>query len=297
MGTFGDAYRKTLKPRETEEFPNSWLFRPTAFLIVYAVKDIGFITPNLITCFSMISGILSSVFLAAGMPVAAFFAMLLMVLLDCADGQLARLTGKSSKTGKILDVCADAVSYFSVFTGSALYMYNTGGNSNVFWLIPISFISIVLNVVFYDQFKSQYIRYVYSDYHDKMEQPVQLRQQARDAKGILKRIGLYGYYVFYMLETGLVYAGSVLDLKKHKKIFGLGREISSQESAAFKKHFFLMIRLWSLLGSGTHFLILLAILIVADIKFLLPVFIIYSLAILILLLIIQNFVFLSYRQK
>ncbi len=296
MSEFTDSYKKTLKPKETEEFANSWIFRPVAFILVWLVRNTK-ITPNHLTIMSFFFGITAGVMIAVCQHAAAFAALFLMVIFDCADGQLARLTGKSSKTGKILDLTADITSYFSFFTGVAVYRYSLTGDYSEFFLVPLSFLAITLNIIFYDQFKNQYIRYVYSDYHEKLEGIAKLKDEYRNEKHLFFRLARFIYYAVYLAETKVIYLGSLLALKKHARVYSLENHISRETSLRYKKHFFFMTRLWSLMGTGTHYLIILVFLALGFCALLLHIFIIYSYILLAVLIIIQNFVFLFYHDR
>lgn len=296
MSEIIDSYRKTLKPKETEEFANSWIFRPAAFIIVWFVRKTK-ITPNHLTVLSFIFGITGGVMLAVGQQWLAFISMLLMVVLDCADGQLARLTGQSSRIGKMLDVTADVSSYLSFFIGVSVYRFGLTGNISEFWYILLSFAAISLNIIFYDQFKNQYIRYVYSDYHEKLEDLSKLKDDYKNEPDFFKRIGRFGYYAVYLAETKVICLGSLLAPKKHARVYSLDIKIDKEKSAAYKKHFFFMTKLWTLLGTGTHYFITLLFLALGFCESLLFIFIGYSFITLAILIIIQNFVFLTYKDQ
>ena len=291
-----DTYRKTLKPKETEEFINSWLFRPAAFLIVWLVRNTK-MTPNHLTIMSCISGITSGVMIALGQHILGFVAMFLMVVLDCADGQLARLTGKSSKVGKMLDVTADVTSYLSFFTGVSVFRYSITGNPAEFYFIPLSFIAIFFNIIFYDQFKNQYIRYVYPEYHEKLEDLNKLKEEYKNEKVPFFRFTRFVYYAVYLAETKVIYLGSIFALKKHSRIYSLDVQITKEKSSRYKKQFYFITRLWSVLGTGSHYFPMMVFLVLGYSHLLLYIFCLYSVIALAVLLIIQNFVFLFYKEN
>jgi len=98
--------------KEQDDFWTDRISRPPAALIVWWVKDTA-LTPNRITLMSLAVGLV-----AAGMfvvcpghlgLVAAAFAVQLAYILDCADGQLARLRGTTSALGAQLDYLTDAI--------------------------------------------------------------------------------------------------------------------------------------------------------------------------------------------
>lgn len=114
--------------RETklvEEFSTEWamavLYRPPALLIAWACQYLP-VTPIMVTV-SAVLLLAVMVLAAAVLPpataliVVAALACLFMIL-DCADGTLARITGQTSRLGQYLDTTAD-LAYRFVFYGAA----------------------------------------------------------------------------------------------------------------------------------------------------------------------------------
>ncbi len=108
-----EKYRATLKSSETEDWLDLHVIRPFCYYCAVAFAKFD-IHPNTVTIWSMVIGALSAVFFGCG----SFYyggtlglvyniigIVLLMVadVLDCTDGQLARMTGKKSRIGRILD--------------------------------------------------------------------------------------------------------------------------------------------------------------------------------------------------
>ncbi len=105
-----------------EEWIDAYVNRPLAAIIVKAVLHTP-ITPNGLTFIGMGIGSAAGVCFALGrMPMLCLGAALLFVtmILDCADGQLARARGGGSRTGRILDGVADYVVGISIHVGLAL---------------------------------------------------------------------------------------------------------------------------------------------------------------------------------
>ncbi len=123
--------RSTFKPHDVEEPIDYWINRPAASVLVRLLATTA-ITPNQVTVWSGLSGIAAGIALGASspsrmwtMPVGGLL-LYLSVLLDCADGQLARLRGHSSMVGRALDGYADAVATAAVFFGFAAFLYRAG---------------------------------------------------------------------------------------------------------------------------------------------------------------------------
>ena len=78
------------------------------------------ITPNQSTAITLLLALLASGLFATGEPVAQHWGAGLFVLarfFDHFDGELARLTGRSSKVGYYFDYVAGAISYAALFFG------------------------------------------------------------------------------------------------------------------------------------------------------------------------------------
>ena len=83
---------------------------PLAVVVNYLVVDFKWLNPNLITLFSFIVAILSSIFIVVGGTTNFVIAAVLINLshvLDCMDGQMARYRGTSSLAGSFYDKLTD----------------------------------------------------------------------------------------------------------------------------------------------------------------------------------------------
>ena len=106
-------YQATLKSAETEDWLDLHVIRPLCYYcaVIFAKLDIH---PNTVTIASMFVGAGSAIFFGCasyyycgtmGLLLNIIAIVLLMIadILDCTDGQLARMTGKKSRLGRILD--------------------------------------------------------------------------------------------------------------------------------------------------------------------------------------------------
>ena len=80
---------------------------------------IGF-TPNLVTLLAFLLGLCAGVLLYMGLPVPAVIVLWVSGLFDAIDGSMARLSGKSSLFGAVLDVTSDRVVELSLVWALAL---------------------------------------------------------------------------------------------------------------------------------------------------------------------------------
>ena len=88
--------------------------------IARALAALG-LSPNAITLIGMLGAVTAGVLASQGLLFAAGAATLIAGILDLFDGSVARLTGRKSKFGALLDSTADRVSEAAVLIGLAVY--------------------------------------------------------------------------------------------------------------------------------------------------------------------------------
>ncbi len=122
---------KTLKSVETEDWLDLHVIRPFCYYLAvfFAKYDIH---PNTVTIWSMIIGAASAIFFGCGswyysaaeygsiwpglvMNIIAIVLLMIADIFDCTDGQLARLTGKKSRIGRILDGVAGFAWFIPIY--------------------------------------------------------------------------------------------------------------------------------------------------------------------------------------
>ena len=79
------------------------------------------LSPNAITVLGMLGAVAAGILASQGLLLAAGAATLVAGILDLFDGSVARLTGRKSKFGALLDSTADRVSEAAVLIGLAVY--------------------------------------------------------------------------------------------------------------------------------------------------------------------------------
>lgn len=161
-------YDRTLKDPTVEESINLHFHRRLAFaLVLWPLRNRPYaVTPNQITMASGTIGVVAAgaYFLAPSHgPLWWFvgsFLLLASVVLDCADGMLARLTGRGSELGMLLDGLVDFVVGFFVWLAVASYSASVWPHP-LGWPIAIAiFVSIVSHAAVYDQVKNQFVEFV-----------------------------------------------------------------------------------------------------------------------------------------
>jgi len=93
-----------------DRFFNRPLGRPLSKLLVHTS-----VSPNQVSVVSILIGVASAWFFASGSFVLGALVLQLSAVIDCVDGDLARVLCKQSRVGKWLDLGGDQVVHFSVF--------------------------------------------------------------------------------------------------------------------------------------------------------------------------------------
>ena len=99
------AVEATFKSKDTEEWLDIWFTRPIGLVIAKAFGAFG-IHPNVITIISIFLGAFAGFCWwhpTMGWTLLGIGMLMLANFLDSADGQLARMTGKKTLWGRLLD--------------------------------------------------------------------------------------------------------------------------------------------------------------------------------------------------
>ena len=126
-------FNATLKSSETEDWLDLHVIRPFCYYCALAFAKFD-VHPNTVTIWSMIIGAAATAFFATssyyysgwwglGMNLIAIFLLMVADIFDCTDGQLARMTGKKSRLGRILDGVAGFAWFVPIYHGLVYRFY------------------------------------------------------------------------------------------------------------------------------------------------------------------------------
>lgn len=155
-----------------EEPVNTWINRPLAAFLVDFFYTRTALTPNQVTLLAIVVGVAAGGLFGAGTLAALFWAALvyqLSCVLDCVDGQLARLTRTSSEFGRILDGVGDYIVNIAVFGGMLWSQLHPAADARPLlstwlgydpswnWLVlTLGFLSGILHAPAYDFVKTKF---------------------------------------------------------------------------------------------------------------------------------------------
>ena len=141
------VYQRSLKPRPRVEYSSEYFFRPLAHLVVSALLPLR-VPPTALVAFHTGLGIFSGVLIVQGHWIWAAWLIQVKTVLDNADGQLARASGKTSEIGRYADTEGDLLVNAALFWG-------IGSATGQLWLAVLAF--IVLTVLLSSDFNLEYL--------------------------------------------------------------------------------------------------------------------------------------------
>jgi len=242
-----DEYLASLKMKEVEEFFDLSFYRPLAFLFVKSIYSTN-LTPNQITLISMICGVLGGVAFGVGTSTAMLAAAVLLVLydvLDCSDGQLARLKKNGTRIGRILDGVADYVVVTAVYIGMGVGFAN-GSDDPLFWwlMIAVAGISNGAHSMLVDYYRNRFLDTVLqrvSTFEEDLDVFEEERQAMRRAGGHWFERAVIGVYLWYSsFQRGLTSG------KKEHAV------LNTTDPQEYYRRNRIIIRLWLFLGPTTQ---------------------------------------------
>lgn len=127
-----------LRNQDIEEASNRLIIhRISLALIPFFIRTR--ITPNMVSCFGALSGLIAAFcyynYETTAACVLGFTFMIGWHVFDGADGQLARQTGQCSPLGFVIDGICDYATYIFVYVALALALSNTYGNEVWFLVV------------------------------------------------------------------------------------------------------------------------------------------------------------------
>lgn len=260
------SYRSSLKNIAVEEPVDLLLHRPLGYVLARLCYPTR-ITPDQLTIVSMLLGIAAGALIYASvgregfghLPLAALL-FVLSAIVDCSDGQLARMRRSSSRLGRMLDGAVDAVVQIAVVPAGIVHLFVRRGGVSRWdaWAWAIAGVLAVLggmrHTTLYDQYKNLWVRNatpsnVDCDDVDDLERDI---AEAR-AKGPLSWLDLFRFN-FYRTHLALVAATMRIADPFVPERFRAMPAYSEESAARYRALNEGLMRGWSFFGVGTHIL-------------------------------------------
>ena len=257
-------YTSSLKAVEVEELFDLILYRPLAFLFVKATYGFN-LTPDRVSVAALLIGSTAGVMFAFGgftflvIGAALYFTS---NVLDCADGQIARLKKNGTKVGRIIDGLVDYIVSIFVFVGIGIgltaqynnFDVNLWGNAFLqinppvyIWIISIlGGISSAFQALYFDFYRNKFLEIVYGRAGNIIDE---IKEYEAEKKRFEENPGSSNVFERFLVNIYLWYSNLQLRIQKDTEVNNNGK---TPDPAAYTVKNRLLLRLWSFVGSTTH---------------------------------------------
>lgn len=203
MSDLDKEYEASLKSIETENKIDRIFYRPIGFRIARLLRGTG-ITPNMVTVISIFVGAAVGFMFYHENIVYNICGILLLVfanILDCVDGQLARLTGIKSAIGRILDGFAGDIWFASIYIGFALRLDNEYDTYWFFALAVLSGLSHLIQANITDYYKTLHLYFISKDKGAEFQSLEQVEAKHKEMKFGINKAFYYLYRWYTLLQV------------------------------------------------------------------------------------------------
>ena len=256
------SFRATIKPVEVEELIDLFVHRPLAHLIARAAYPTA-ITPDQLTLCSMFVGIAAGwctwSSLARGASYLAVGGLLLIAsaVVDCSDGQLARMRQSSSRYGRMLDGLVDAIVQAAVVPAVVAHLWfehRTHPAAALLW-VGVGIVAAVtgaLHTTLYDHFKNVYLVQTQPTRREGNDDPEDIEAQYAGLQS--QGLRLFDAIRFYLYRRYVPQQRALLgwvDPSIPARYRDMP-EYSLERAARYRLLHRRVMRAWSFYGIGTH---------------------------------------------
>ncbi len=236
-------YKSSLKMVEVEELFDLYFYRPLAFLFVKAVYRTS-LTPNQITFLSMILGLIGAACIGTGKASLLIPSALFLIgydVLDCSDGQLARLKKNGTRTGRILDGFADYIVVVGTYVGIAVGYASHWEQPLLWWaLTAAAGFSNMVHSVIVDYYRNRFLDVVQQRVSTFEEDLAEFEKEYQELRE--KGIRLFDRFI---IRVYIGYSGMQRGLTSGTKEHSF---LSQTVPAEYYRRNKLTLKLWLMLG-------------------------------------------------
>lgn len=231
------AQGPAFKAYEIEELVDVYFFRPLGFILARSAATLG-LTPTQVTVFGALVGVAGGALLYdQRLGLYAFALLILHGIIDSADGQLARLTGRVTELGRVLDGVAGYLTHTAIYLAIAAGVMHRGGSDTILIWMVLAGISNAVQAQMYEYHRHEYAMIAVKGLAPRVD-PAKITQAWMKS--------LYAGY----LATARMLNGLHAEAESRiaaRSTAGLVRE---DDRALYRKCFYAPMRGWNLLGDN-----------------------------------------------
>jgi CDP-alcohol phosphatidyltransferase-like enzyme len=148
------------KAVEIEELADVYFFRPAGALIARGARSID-MSPAGVTIVGALVGIAGGALLYdERLGLLAFAVLILHGIIDSADGQLARMTGRVTDLGRVLDAAGGYVTHVAIFLAIGATLLHRGSSASILIWMVLAGIATAVHAQMYVYHRDAYIAVV-----------------------------------------------------------------------------------------------------------------------------------------
>jgi len=264
MSDLDKEYEASLKSLETENKIDRVFYRPIGFVIARMLKGTG-ITPNMITVVSIFVGAAVGWFFYhddLSYNICGIFLLIFANILDCVDGQLARLTGIKSAIGRILDGFAGDIWFASIYVAFALRLSHDYGTYWFFALAVISGLSHLFQANITDYYKTLHLYFISKDKGAEFQSLEQVRACHKELKYGINKFFYFLYRGYTLLQVKATPALQRMLICLHKKY---GDDIPNDIRLDFRRQSKRLMRLIDLLTFNGRTIVMFIVVLIGEV--------------------------------
>lgn len=236
------AQSLAFKSVEIEELADIYFFRPAGALIARVALSIG-ITPTGLTIGGTLLGIAGGALLYnERFGVIAFAFLILHSVVDSADGQLARMTGRVTEFGRVLDGLSGYATHVAIYFAIAAGLVHRGGSPGTFLWMLIAGMATAIHAGMYDYHRNAYTAVV-------ADGPI--------PEDVTIRIpGAIGWLFRTYLLIQRLLVGSHTKVEAKLAARAVATPVSDELRQRYREVFYPLVRGWNFLGDNTRFFVI-----------------------------------------
>ncbi len=236
------TFQQSLKPNAVEEAVDYYFFRRLAHVLVPQLIRLG-LSPNQVTFISLLWGLCGAWAAYQQYFLVSALLIIVAIVFDCCDGQVARLTGQTSPIGRAMDGTFDLIWVTSLWLGIFFSGYvqksKLPGMSAFMYLGGAA---MIIHCWAFDGIKVKYLELVEPDFSEKsVSTPIAWQMmKAYFRKGML----VHGVLAFCLAFQTYFF----IDGGTQRKRF----EPSARQREKIRAQLEPIMRFWTWLGEGQH---------------------------------------------
>jgi phosphatidylglycerophosphate synthase len=228
------------KALEIEELADVYFFRPLGFVAARLAAILG-MTPTQVTILSTVIGVAGGLLL--GHPSWALLGFVLLIvysIFDSADGQLARLTGRVTELGRVLDGVGGYITHAGIYLGIVAGLLQSHETGRMLVWATLSALANAVQAQMYEFHRHHYATIVVHG-HVLQDDPAKIEA------GWIK--GLYRFYL--TLQRSL--NGPHMEVESVIAARATAGVVNPEDRMRYRQCFYPVVRGWNLLGDNTRF--------------------------------------------